>query len=135
MRTHVVDARGGKDFTRIGDAIAAVDPGDTVIVNPGRWHGVIYEEQLVVDKSLEIIGADMVRIFVRAGGSVLTWRGGEGRIANLDIRNIRYEPEARVHGEVPVRAAGRAGQRTAWPSWAGLCESSVADSKATGEAR
>jgi hypothetical protein len=113
MRTHVVDGRGGKDFARIGDAVAAAEPGDRIIVNPGRRSGLVYEQQIVVCKSLEILGADIVKVFVRAGGSVLTWRGGDGRIINLDIRNIRNNPERHGYDDVPATASGA--------SWAAHC--------------
>jgi hypothetical protein len=95
---HVVDGRGGKGFARIGDAVAAAEPVDRIIVNPGRWPGRVYEEQIVVDKSLEIFGAGRVKIFVRTGGSVLTWRGGDGRIVDLDIHNICNDPRALPSG-------------------------------------
>ena len=50
--THVVDAFPGRgDFTTVSAAIKAAKPGDRILVRPG-----LYEEGLVVDKPLEILG-------------------------------------------------------------------------------
>jgi F-box protein 11 len=50
--THVVDANRDSDgFTTVGAAIRAANPGDRIFVRPGR-----YEESLLIDKPLEIIG-------------------------------------------------------------------------------
>ena len=49
--THVVDAYHRGDFVSVRAAIEAASPGDRILVRPG-----LYEESLVVDKPLEIIG-------------------------------------------------------------------------------
>jgi hypothetical protein len=49
--THVVDAFQRGDFATIGAAIKAARPGDRILVRPG-----LYQEGLVVDKPLEILG-------------------------------------------------------------------------------
>jgi TIR domain len=50
--THVVDVFPGRgDFTTVGAAIKAATPGDRILVRPG-----LYDEALVVDKPLEILG-------------------------------------------------------------------------------
>ena len=50
--TRVVDrASSGKAHTSIKDAIVAANPGDRILIRPG-----VYEERLVIDKPLEIIG-------------------------------------------------------------------------------
>jgi len=47
----IVDTNGGGDFTRIQDAINAASPGATIHV----WAGM-YSENLVVDKSINLVG-------------------------------------------------------------------------------
>jgi parallel beta-helix repeat protein len=49
--TWYVDDSGGKDFTRIQDAIYAASPGDTIYVYNGTYH-----ENVIVDKALSLIG-------------------------------------------------------------------------------
>jgi parallel beta-helix repeat protein len=82
--THVVDAfpqRG--DFTTIGAAIEAARPGDRIVVRPG-----LYQEGLVVDKPLEILGDGPVHdIEIQARGrKVLEFKTTMGRIANVTLR-------------------------------------------------
>jgi parallel beta-helix repeat protein len=81
--THVVDAWGRGDFTAVGAAIAAAKPGDRIVVRPG-----LYEESLVVDKPLEIVGDGPVEeIEIRARGAhALVFRASIGRVANLTLR-------------------------------------------------
>ena len=63
--THVVDAYQRGDFTTIGAAIEAARPGDRILVRPG-----LYQEGLVVDKPLEILGDGPVAdIEVQARGA------------------------------------------------------------------
>jgi F-box protein 11 len=87
--THVVDPlphRG--DFTTIGAAIAAAQPGDRILVRPGP-----YAEGLVVDKPLEILGDGPVAdIEVQARGTnLLAFRASIGRVANLTLRQAGGE--------------------------------------------
>jgi len=82
--THVVDAFPGRgDFTTVSAAITAAKPGDRILVRPG-----LYEEALVVDKPLEILGEGPVSdIEIRARDtSVLAFRASIGRVANLTLR-------------------------------------------------
>lgn len=81
--THVVDGFGREDFETIGAAIAAAAPGDRILVRPG-----LYEEGLVVDKPLEIIGqGDVADIVVRATGcDALLFQANIGRVSNLTLR-------------------------------------------------
>jgi parallel beta-helix repeat protein len=81
---HVVDVfpkRG--DFTTIGAAIEAAGPGDRILVRPG-----VYQEGLVVDKPLEILGDGPVAdIEVEARGTTaLVFKATMGRVANLTLR-------------------------------------------------
>ena len=82
--THVVDASPGRgDFATVSAAIAAAKPGDRILVRPG-----LYEEGLVVDKPLEILGDGPVSdIVIRArGAEVLLFQASIGRVANLTLR-------------------------------------------------
>ncbi len=86
--THVVDAYQRGDFATVGEAVKAAKPGDRILVRPG-----LYEEGLVVDKPLEILGdgpvAD-IEIRARDADAVL-FRAGIGRIANLTLRQAGGE--------------------------------------------
>jgi len=87
--THVVDAfpqRG--EYTTIGAAIAAARPGDRILVRPG-----LYQEGLVVDKPLEILGDGPVQdIEVQArDAAALVFRASIGRVANLTLRQAGGE--------------------------------------------
>jgi parallel beta-helix repeat protein len=87
--THVVDPFPNRgDFTTISAAIEAAGPGDRILVRPGR-----YQEGLVVEKPLEILGDGPVAdIEVQARGqSVLVFKASIGRIANLTLRQVGGE--------------------------------------------
>jgi parallel beta-helix repeat protein len=82
--THVVDVVPGRgDFTTVSAAIKAAKPGDRILVRPG-----LYEEALVMDKPLEILGDGPVfAIEIRASGAgALAFRASIGRVANLTLR-------------------------------------------------
>jgi parallel beta-helix repeat protein len=80
--THVVDVWGRGDFSTIGSAIKAAKPGDRIMVRPG-----LYEEGVVIDKPLEILGDGPVEeIVVRArSANALLFRASIGRVANLTL--------------------------------------------------
>jgi parallel beta-helix repeat protein len=86
--THVVDAWQRGDFTTVGAAVKAAKPGDRILVRPG-----LYEEGLVVDKPLEILGDGLVSdIEIRASGaSALVFKASIGRVANLTLRQAGGE--------------------------------------------
>ena len=69
-------------------AIEAAKPGDRILVRPG-----LYEEALVVDKPLEILGDGPVSdIEIRTRDSyALVFRAGIGRVANLTLRQAGGE--------------------------------------------
>ena len=81
--THVVDPYQRGDFGTVSEAIAAAKPGDRILVRPG-----LYQESLVVDKPLEILGdGPLGDIEIRAtGGNTLTFGANIGRVANLTLR-------------------------------------------------
>jgi len=87
--THVVDAYLRGDFATVSEAIEAAQPGDRILVRPG-----LYQESLVVDKPLEIIGDGPVEdIEIRAtGANVLEFRASIGRVANLTLRQADTGP-------------------------------------------
>lgn len=82
--TLIVDAFPGRgDYTTVGAAIKAAQPGDRIMVRPG-----LYDEALVVDKPLEILGdgpAPDIEIRAR-DANVLIFRASFGRVANLTLR-------------------------------------------------
>jgi parallel beta-helix repeat protein len=86
--THMVDAWGRGRFSTLSAAVEAARPGDRILVRPG-----LYEEGLVVDKPLEIIGDGPVDdIVIRARGSnALIFRTNIGRVANLTLRQVGGE--------------------------------------------
>jgi F-box protein 11 len=89
LPTHVVDAFPGRgDFTTVAAAITAAKPGDRILVRPG-----LYEEGLVVDKPLEILGDGPVSdIEIRARDTnVLRFQASIGRVANLTLRQAGGE--------------------------------------------
>jgi len=83
--TRVVDPMHRGDHATITEAIAAASAGDRILVRPG-----LYQEALVIDKPLEIIGdGEPGEIEVEATeGSVLVFRTSMGRVANLTLRQM-----------------------------------------------
>lgn len=82
-KTHVVAADGGGKFTTVSAAIKAADPGDRVLVRPGR-----YQDSVRVDKPVEIIGdgpRQEIEIWA-SDGYVLSFAAVYGRIAGLTLR-------------------------------------------------
>jgi parallel beta-helix repeat protein len=83
--THVVDAYQRGDFSTIKAAIDAAKPGDRILVRPG-----LYQEGLVIDKPLEILGDGPVAdISIRArDADVVLFQTNIGRISNLTLRQV-----------------------------------------------
>jgi parallel beta-helix repeat protein len=86
--THVVDAYQRGDFATIGAAIKRARPGDRIVVRPG-----LYQEGLVIDKPLEILGDGPVAdIEIQArGADTMLFQATIGRIANLSLRQAGGE--------------------------------------------
>jgi parallel beta-helix repeat protein len=61
-RVWVVAQSGPRDHATIRAAIAAAAPGDTVRIGPGRW-----EERVVVDKRLTLVGSSAHETLIVAG--------------------------------------------------------------------
>jgi parallel beta-helix repeat protein len=86
---HTVDAYQRGDFATVSEAIKAAKPGDRIVVRPG-----LYQESLLVDKPLEIIGdgpAEDIEIRAR-NANVLTFQASIGRVANLTLCTTGEEP-------------------------------------------
>ena len=83
--TLVVDPMHRGDHPTISKAIEAANPGDRILVRSG-----LYQDELVVDKPLEIIGdGDRDEIVVQAtGGNALLFKTTMGRVANLTLRQM-----------------------------------------------
>ena len=81
--THVVDPMARADFATITEAINAANPGDRIFIRPG-----LYQENIVIDKPLEIIGdGELSEIVVETKGKdVMTFRTTMGRVSNLTLR-------------------------------------------------
>ena len=81
----IVDPMGRGDFITISDAIRGADTGDRVLVRPG-----VYEEPLVMDRPLEIIGdGNTGAVVVQCkGANTILFKAGMGRVANLTLRQL-----------------------------------------------
>lgn len=81
--TLVVDLYGRHGYPSIGRAIQKAPPGARIIVCPG-----LYEEALVIDKPLELIGdGNCEDIVVRTkGANVILFKASMGRVSNLTLR-------------------------------------------------
>jgi F-box protein 11 len=81
--TLVVDQLHRGDYTTITEAVKAARPGTRIIVRPG-----LYEEGLVIDKPLEIIGdGEVGEVVIRAvDKNVVLFKTNMGRISNLKLR-------------------------------------------------
>ncbi len=83
--TRVVDPMHRGDFPTITEAIEAAEPGDRILVRPG-----LYQESLVIDKPLEIVGDGALgEVVVQgSGANTVLFRTTMGRIANLSLRQM-----------------------------------------------
>ncbi len=82
-KTFVVDQMHRGDFTSLREAVSKASPGARILVRPG-----LYQEGIVMDKPLEIIGDGPVdSIVMEASGSdVILFKTTMGRVANLTLR-------------------------------------------------
>ena len=81
--TRVVDQMHRGDHATITEAINEANPGDKILVRPG-----FYQERIVMDKPLEIIGDGELSEIVIEGysKSVVEFRTTQGKIENLTLR-------------------------------------------------
>ena len=82
-RELVVDANGKGQFKTIADAIRAAGTDDTIVVRPG-----IYQEALVLDKSLTLIGDGQREDIIIEGSTAnaLSSTAPFGRVVNFTFR-------------------------------------------------
>jgi F-box protein 11 len=73
------------NFVTISEAICAVQPGTRILVRPGT-----YRENLVIDKTLEIVGEGKTEDIVvqSAGSTAIQFGAPMGRVANLTVRQM-----------------------------------------------
>lgn len=83
--THTVDPMHHGDFTTIMAAIDKAEPGDRILIYPG-----LYEEGLIIDKPLEIIGQGAVEDIVIqvSGKDTVMFQTTMGRISNVTLRQL-----------------------------------------------
>lgn len=95
-----VAKRAGADFASLTEAIRAALPGARIEVEPG-----LYEEALVVDKEVEIIGLGHASevIVEAAGATCLLLQTDRAAIRNLTLRGRAPESGSRFHTvNIPV---------------------------------
>ena len=82
---HVVDTMHRGNFVTISAAIRAANPGDRILVRLG-----VYNEGLVIDKPLEVIGdGETGDIVVQSDGQdCLLFQTTMGRVSNLTLRQL-----------------------------------------------
>ena len=83
--TRIVDPMGRADHITISEAVKEAASGDRILVRPG-----LYQEALVIDKPLEIIGdGNLEDIVVQAvGANAVLFKTTMGRVANLTLRQL-----------------------------------------------
>jgi F-box protein 11 len=83
--TRIVDPWHRGDHPTISEAIEKADAGDRIVVRPG-----LYQEALVINKPLEIIGeGEPGEVVVQATGKhVIVFKTTMGRVANLTLQQM-----------------------------------------------
>jgi F-box protein 11 len=86
--TLVVDAWGRKGSKSLGETIRRAPAGARILIHPG-----VYEEALVIDKPLEILGqGEHEDILIRVSGAhVIEFKTNMGRLVNLKLRQAGGE--------------------------------------------
>jgi F-box protein 11 len=83
--TLIVDSFHRGDFPTVTEAIAKANAGDRILVRPG-----LYQEGLVIDKPLEIIGdGELGDVVIQTtGANAVLFKTAMGRISNLSLRQM-----------------------------------------------
>lgn len=83
IKTIIVDQMHRGDFATISEAMAAATPGSRILVHSG-----VYDEGLVIDKPLEIMGdGNLGDVIVRADGkNTVLFKATRGKISNMMLR-------------------------------------------------
>ncbi|MCI5125164.1 MAG: TIR domain-containing protein, partial [Candidatus Electrothrix sp. AR5] len=86
--TLIVDPLYRCDYATITAALKAAEPGTRILVRPG-----LYEENIVIDKHVEIIGdGERSEIVIQlVGKPAILFRTDIGKVANLTLNDIRIE--------------------------------------------
>jgi hypothetical protein len=100
--THVVDGLRGP-YRTLAEAVTTANAGDRILLRPG-----VYEEGLVLDKPLEVIGQGRPEeILIQAAGTnALAFRTTLGRVTNVTLRQLGggdYFAATLVKGASPRR--------------------------------
>ncbi|PKB65871.1 MAG: hypothetical protein BZY81_08990 [SAR202 cluster bacterium Io17-Chloro-G4] len=84
-QTRVVDPMGRADHVTISEAILAADSGDRIMVRPG-----LYQESLVIDKPVEIIGDGATEDIViqSVGANAILFKTTMGTVSNITLRQM-----------------------------------------------
>ena len=94
--TLYVDDSGGKDYTKIQDAINNATDGDTIYVWAGTYdiysNGFTSYRQILIDKSLTIIGNSSVDTFIIGGFEVVTITADWTNISGFTIMSMGTNP-------------------------------------------
>jgi len=83
--TITVDDDGGAEYEKIQDAIDAAEDGDTILVKEG-----LYKENVVVDKTLTLVGEGNESTTIEKGGTVVELRAHWVNISGFKIKNGDY---------------------------------------------
>lgn len=88
-----VDPRGGGDHLTIQQAVNAAGPGDMILVAPGT-----YDEQVVVDKEVRILGVDpsVCRVRYVGSGAAMVFRG-QSQSASVVRMTVSSQGGSGVH--------------------------------------
>lgn len=85
--THIVDSTKKEGaYSTISAAITNANSGDRILIRPGE-----YQEHLLIDKSLEIIGDGPGEIVIQArDGDLVVFKSSMGRLSNLTFRQMGH---------------------------------------------
>jgi parallel beta-helix repeat protein len=85
-KTWIVDDDGSADFHTIQEAVNAASPGDTVYVHNGT-----YNENVVVNKTISLIGNDKTSTIIsaHADGHTVLINADDVTVSNFTIQNAR----------------------------------------------
>jgi F-box protein 11 len=85
FKTIIVDPMGREGYHSVAKAVESAKPGDQILIRPG-----VYNEHLIIDKPLEIIGSGEIdeTVLQYQNISVVLIRTSFARITNLSIRQV-----------------------------------------------
>jgi len=93
----IVDEKGNGDYTKIQDAICAASNGETILIKNG-----IYKENLVISKSIKLIGEDKHKTIIDGGIEPTFFKKCSTAIKiekdNVEISNITIQNATGLSG-------------------------------------